>query len=146
MGSLAYTLENWDEASAAYDKAAQLEPDFFAWHLLQARHELNVTGDVEAALELLQPALKVQPDHPWVLSFQVDAALEKNDWKTAEASCQKMMAANQPSTPYPDAYSCMAGVMIVQERYNDAEPYQALAEKLAPPRSARCFTFANAPV
>ncbi|MFN8489791.1 MAG: tetratricopeptide repeat protein [Caldilineaceae bacterium] len=133
LGSIAYTLENWDEATDAYDKAAKLEPDFFAWHVLQARHELNVSGDVETANELLQPALKVQPAHPWVLSFQVDAALEKNDWKTAEASCRKMFAVNQPNTPYPDAYSCMAGVMIVKEDYNDAEPYQAIAEKLATP-------------
>ena len=133
LGSIAYTLENWDEATDAYDQAAKLEPDFFAWHVLQARQALNTTGDVEAANELLQPALKVQADHPWVLSFQVDAALEKNDWKTAEASCRKMFAINQPSTPYPDAYSCMAGVMIVKEDYNDAEPYQAIAEKLATP-------------
>ena len=133
LGSIAYALNYWDEAGKAFDQAAHLEPDFFVWHLLQARHELNVTGDVKAADALLQPVLQVQPDHPWVLSFQVDTALEKNDWKGAEATCQKLFAVNQPSTPYPDAYSCMAGVMIVQERYDDAKPYQALAEALATP-------------
>ncbi len=133
LGSIAYTLENWDEAGDAYNRAAELEPDFFAGHLLLARHALNTTGDVEVALELLQPAVDVQPTHPWILSFLVDAAIERNEWATAEETCQQMMVANQPHTPYPDAYACMAGVLVVQERYADAEPYQVLAEALATP-------------
>jgi len=133
LGSIADALNYWEEAGKAFDQAARLEPDFFVWHLLQARHEFNISGDVEEANALLQPVLQVQPDHPWVLSFEVDTALEKNDWKGAEATCQKLFAVNQPSTPYPDAYSCMAGVLIVQERYADAEPYQALAEAVATP-------------
>ncbi|MCX6045940.1 MAG: tetratricopeptide repeat protein [Chloroflexi bacterium] len=133
LGSLAYSLAYWDEAGAAYAKAVQLEPDFFAWHLFQARHELNVTGDVEQALALLQPARNVQPEHPWVLVFLVDVALEKNDWSTATAMCQKMLAANQPATPYAEAYSCLADVLVMQERYQEAEPYQLLAEQIATP-------------
>lgn len=133
LGSLAYNSEHWDEAGAAYAKATQLEPDFFAWHLFQAQHALNTTGDVEQALMLVQPARKVQPDHPWVLIFLVDAALEKNDWPTATKLCQKMMVANQPATPYADAYSCLAEVLVAQERYIEAEPYQVLAEQIAAP-------------
>ncbi len=133
LGSIAYTLENWDEAGDAYEQAAALEPEFFASHLLLARHEMNTTGDVEVALELLQPAVDVQPTHPWILSFLVDVAIERNDWATAEETCQQMLVANQPQTPYPDGYACMAGVLVVQERYADAEPYQVLAEALATP-------------
>lgn len=133
LGTVAYSLSYWDEASAAYAKAAELEPDFFAWQLLVARNELNNTGDVEAARELAAAAFKSQPAHPWLISFEVDLASERNDWASAEAGCQKLFVYNQPQTPYPDAYSCMAGLLILQERYADAERFQAIAEAIAPP-------------
>lgn len=133
LGSIAYALSYWDEASDAYAKAATLEPEFFAWQLLVARNELNLTGDVEAARELAADAFQRQPDHPWLISFAVDLATELNDWESAEAGCQKLFAYNQPQTPYPDAYSCMAGLLILQERYTDAERFQEIAEAIAPP-------------
>ncbi len=132
LGAIAFSLENWDEATAAYDQAKALEPDFFGWDMLQARHELNLTGDVERARELLEPALKTQPDHPWVLSFLVDAAVEENDWQGAEELCVKLEQFNTPSTPYPDAYECSAGILLLEERLVDAERYQTLAEQVAP--------------
>ncbi|MEZ4864372.1 MAG: hypothetical protein R3C14_23870 [Caldilineaceae bacterium] len=131
LGSIAFSLEYWDEAGDAYDKALDLEPDFFAWHLLRARYELNVTGDVQTARDLLEPALATQADHPWIISFMVDAAVERNEWEQAETECQRLFVFNQPATPYPDAYSCMAGVLILQERYAEAESYQAIAESIA---------------
>lgn len=133
LGSIAFSLAYWDEASDAYAEAAGLEPDFFAWHILLARHELNLTGDVEAARDIAAPALASQPDHPWSISLEVDLAAERNDWTSAEAGCQRLFVYNQPHTIYPDAYTCMAGLLILQERYADAERYQALAEALAPP-------------
>jgi tetratricopeptide (TPR) repeat protein len=134
VGSIASTLEYPDEAGDAYEQAVELEPDFFAWHILLARHELNQTGDVETALELAQPAIEAQPEHPFVLSFLVDTAIERNQWTVAEENCAKLFAYNQPDTPYPDAYSCMAGVKLLQEDNNGADYFQILAEEIAPPQ------------
>ncbi|HMN26912.1 MAG TPA: tetratricopeptide repeat protein, partial [Caldilineaceae bacterium] len=133
LGTIASTLEYPDETWTAYEKAVDLEPDFFTWHVLLARHELEQTGDVESALELAQPAIDVQPEHPFVLSFLVDVAIEKNDWQSAEADCAKLLAYNSPDTPYPDAYSCMAGVKLFQEDNPGADYFQKLAEAIAPP-------------
>jgi tetratricopeptide (TPR) repeat protein len=132
-GSIASLLEYPDEAWDAYEKAVNLEPDFFAWHLLLARHEMEQTGDATAARETLQPALDLQPDHPFVLSFLVDLAIETNDWAAAEQHCLEMIAYSQPATPYPDAYSCMAGVKLLQEDNAGAAVFQTLAEAIAPP-------------
>ena len=133
LGSIAYALSYWDEATDAYAQAAALEPDFFAWQLLVARDELNHTGDVETARDLAAGAFQSQPAHPWLIAFAVDLASEVNEWAAAEAECQKLFVYNQPQTPYPDAYSCMAGLLILQERYADAERFQELAEAIAPP-------------
>lgn len=133
LGSVAFSLSYWDEASNAYAQAVDLEPEFFAWHILLARHELNITGDIETARDLAASALESQPDHPWLISFEVDLATELNDWANAEAGCEKLFVYNQPHTPYPDAYSCMAGLLILQERYDDAERFQEIAEAIAPP-------------
>ncbi|MCL4863868.1 MAG: tetratricopeptide repeat protein [Caldilineaceae bacterium] len=134
LGSIAYNLEYPDEAGRAYDRAVELEPDFFAWHILLARYELNQTGDAVTALELAQPAIETQPEHPFVLSFLVDVAMETNDWPAAEANCAKLFAYNQPDTPYPDAYSCMAGVKLFEEESDGAAYFQELAEAIAPPQ------------
>jgi tetratricopeptide (TPR) repeat protein len=133
LGSIATTLAYPDEAGEAYDKAVELEPNFFAWRVLQARHELEISGDSEVALELAAPAIKVQPDHPFVLSFLVDVALDKNDFSAAEDTCNKMLVYNQPATPYPDAYSCLAGVKLLAEDAKGADLFQSLAEAIAPP-------------
>lgn len=133
LGSIAYSLSYWREATNSYAKAAALEPAFFAWQLLVARNELNTTGDVATARTLAADAFQRQPEHPWLIAFAVDLAAEANDWKAAEAGCQKLFAYNQPQTPYPDAYTCMAGLLIRQERYAEAEQFQTIAEAIAPP-------------
>ncbi len=133
LASVAFSLHHWDEAGSAYERAIDLEPDFFAWHLLLARYELNVTGDLQTAVDLLEPARATQPEHPWIVSFDVDIAIERNEWAVAEAGCEELFLLHQPHTPYPDAYSCMAGALILQERYADAERFQALAEDAAWP-------------
>lgn len=40
----------------------------------------------------------------------------------------------------------MAGVLILQERYTDAERFQSIAEEIAPAGSARYFALAHAPL
>lgn len=134
LGAVATLLEYPDRAGTAYERAVDLEPDFFAWHILLARYELNQTGDTETALELAQPAIDVQPEHPFVLSFLVDIAIETNDWAGAEEACVKLVGYNQPDTSYPDGYSCLAGVRLFQEDNAGAKVFQALAEAIAPPQ------------
>jgi tetratricopeptide (TPR) repeat protein len=134
LGAIDTTLEELDNAGEAFAQAVELEPDFFAWHILLARHELNLTGDTEYALELAAPALEAQPEHPFVLAFLVDIALETNQWDEAEATCLKMMAYHGPTTLYPDAYSCMAGVKLFREDNQGSDYFQQLAEAIAPPQ------------
>jgi len=133
LGQAEHMYHHWEAAAAAYDRARELEPTFFAWHLLRANHELDTTGDVVSAREIAEPALKSQPDHDWSLSFLADLAAEKRDWKAAESACQRLMRLDQPHTPYPDPYLCMAVVMLWQERFQEADHYQALAEERAAP-------------
>ncbi|MDH7485347.1 MAG: tetratricopeptide repeat protein [Anaerolineae bacterium] len=134
LGTAQAMLHDWDAAADAYDRARELEPTFFAWHLLRANHELDTTGDLVSAGQMAAPALEVQPHHAWSLSFQADMAVEVRDWEAVEASCAQMMALDQPHTPYPDAYECMAAAMLLQERFGEAEHYQALAEERATPQ------------
>ncbi|MGQ9555539.1 MAG: tetratricopeptide repeat protein [Anaerolineae bacterium] len=133
LGNTEQMLHNWDEATSAFERAIQLEPTFFAWHLERARAELDMTGDADSALALAQPALARQRDNAWTLSFLNQVAIAKRDWDGAEGTCQQMMALNQPHTPYPDGYACMAIVLVLQERLDEAEQYQDLAETVAPP-------------
>ncbi len=133
LGYAEFTLHNWDAARVAYDRAVELEPTFFAWSLARARHELDTTGDVTSAREIAKPALEAQPHHAASLFFLTDVAIETRDWEAAEAACEQLMGLDQPHTPYPDSYMCMAAVMLRQERYREAEHYQALAEARATP-------------
>lgn len=134
LGSIADQLEYVDEASDAFAQAVALEPTFFAWSIMAARHSLNQTGDLESALALAQSALDLQPEHPYVLAFLIDHAIDRNDWQTAEATCAQLFAFNQPETIYPDGYSCMASLKLLQEDYQGADYFQTLAETIAPPQ------------
>ena len=58
-------------------------------------------------------------------------AAEEGDWETSEAKCMQTIALDQPHTPFPDAYSCMALMLLQQERNAETAAYQALAEERA---------------
>lgn len=133
LGSIAFELEKWSEAGKAYDRAVEAEPDFFLWRIFQARYEFDTTGDLAAANEIAESAVKTQPNHPYVLSFLVDMTVEKNDWKSAEATCQQSIKLNTPATVYPDGYVCMANILMLEERSDEAKKYQDQAEELAWP-------------
>ena len=131
LGSIVYQMHDWDKAGDAYAQALELEPDFFAWHIVNARHEFNVYGDVYAARSIAEPAISSLPDHASTLFFEVDMAAEENDWETSEAKCLQTIALDQPHTPFPDGYSCMALMLLQQERNAETAAYQALAEDRA---------------
>ena len=131
LGSIAFQLHEWDQAGDAYAQALDLEPDFFAWHIVNARHEFNVYGDVYAARDLAKRAIELLPTHASTLFFEADMASEEGDWETSEAKCLQSIALDQPHTPFPDGYSCMALMFLQQERSAETAAYQALAEERA---------------
>lgn len=131
LGSIAFQMHDWDQAGDAYAQALDLEPDFFAWHIVNARHEFNVYGDVYSARSIAEPAISALPDHASTLFFEADMAAEEGDWETSEAKCMQTITLDQPHTPFPDAYSCMALMLLQQERNDETAAYQALAEDRA---------------
>ena len=131
LGSIAFQMHDWDTAGDAYAQALELEPDFFAWHIINARHEFNVYGDVYSAHAIAEPAISALPDHASTLFFEADMAAEEGDWETSEAKCMQTIALDQPHTPFPDAYSCMALMLLQQERSAETAAYQTLAEERA---------------
>lgn len=133
LGAIEFGFENWQAAGDDYQKALALEPDFFLWQIMSARYELDTVGDAEAARKIAQSAIDALPKHAYVISLLVDLAVEENDWKTAEAGCADAIKLSTPQTPYPDGYTCMVGVKMLQENYKDAEKYQDQAEELAWP-------------
>ncbi len=133
LGGIAFGLEKWNETGDAYARALELEPDFFLWQILRARYEFDTTGDAEATRDLAQSAIDALPKHAYVLSLLVDLAIDKNDWKLAEDTCKETLELNTPDTVYPDAYTCMVGVNLLQEKYKDAEKFQDQAEEIAWP-------------
>ena len=131
LGSIAFQMHDWDKAGEAYERALELEPDFFAWHIINARHEFNVFGDIYAARSIAKRAIELVSDHASTLFFEADMAAEEGDWETSEAKCMQTIALDQPHTPFPDAYSCMALMLLQQERNAETAAYQALAEERA---------------
>ncbi len=131
LGSIAFQMHDWDRAGEAYERARELEPDFFAWHIINARHEFNVYGDIYAARSIAERAVELMAGHASTLFFEADMAAEEGDWDTSEAKCMQTIALDQPHTPFPDAYSCMALMLLQQERNAETAAYQALAEERA---------------
>lgn len=131
LGSIAFQMHNWDKAGEAYERALELEPDFFAWHIINARHEFNVYGDVYTARSIAKRAIELVANHASTLFFEADMAAEEGDWETSEAKCMQTIALDQPHTPFPDAYSCMALMLLQQERNAETAAYQTLAEERA---------------
>ena len=128
LGSIAFQMHDWDQAGDAYAEALDLEPDFFAWHIVNARHEFNVYGDVYSARSIAEPAISALPGHASTLFFEADMAAEEGNWETSEAKCMQTITLDQPHTPFPDGYSCMALMLLQQERSDETAAYQTLAE------------------
>ena len=131
LGSIAFQMHEWEKAGEAYERALELEPEFFAWHIINARHDFNVFGDTYTARSIAKRAIELVGDHASTLFFEADMAAEEGDWETSEAKCMQTIALDQPHTPFPDAYSCMALMLLQQERNAETAAYQALAEERA---------------
>ena len=131
LGSIAFQMHEWEKAGEAYERALELEPDFFAWHIINARHEFNVYGDIYAARSIAKRAIELVANHASTLFFEADMAAEEGNWETSEAKCLQTIALDQPHTPFPDGYSCMALMLLQQERNAETAAFQVLAEERA---------------
>ncbi len=125
------SLHDWPAAAAAATRAVELEPEFHLWKIVLGRRIFDLDGDPIAALETAAPAIAALPDHPFVLGFEVDMAVELNEWDKAIAGCARMAEIDTPDTPYPDGFTCQANVFMLMEDHETAAQYQAQAEEVA---------------
>ena len=131
LGAVLENMHDWAAAEEAVNKAVELDPDFLLWTIVQSRLDFDLRGDPELAAELAAEVMDSMPDHAYVLGLTVDLAIERNDWATAMDSCQQLAALNSPTTRYPDGYSCLASVALLQEDAEQAAKHQAQAEEVA---------------
>ncbi len=125
------SLHDWPASEEAAARAVELEPDFHLWKIVLGRRTFDLDGDPIAALEIAAPAIATLPHHPFVLGFEVDMAVELNEWDKAIAGCAQMAAIGTPETPYPDGFTCQANVSMLMEDYETARKYQDQAEAVA---------------
>ena len=125
------SLHDWPASEEAAARAVELEPDFHLWKIVLGRRAFDLDGDPIAALEIAAPAIAALPDHPFVIGFEVDMAVELNEWDKAIAGCARMAEIGTPETPYPDGFTCQANVSMLMEDYEAAEKYQDKAEAAA---------------
>ncbi len=125
------TLHDWPAAEEAAARAVALEPDFHLWKIVLGRRAFDLNGDPIAALEIAAPTIAALPDHPFVIGFEVDMAIELNEWDKAIAGCARMAEIGTPETPYPDGFTCQANVAMLMEDYEAAAQYQDKAEAAA---------------
>ena len=125
------SLHDWPASAEAAAKAVELEPDFHLWKVVLGRRTFDLDGDPVSALEVAASAFETLPNHPYVIGFEVDMAVELNEWEKAQAGCTRMAALDSPDTPYPDGYTCQANIAMLMEDYETARKHQAEAERVA---------------
>ncbi len=124
-------MHDWPAAEESVIKAVELEPDFLLWNLVQSRLDFELRGDTELTRELAAKVTQGMPDHPYVIGLTVDLAIEDNDWDTATAGCEQLVEFHTEETPYPDGYTCLATVALLQEDNETSSRYQDQAEAVA---------------
>lgn len=131
LGAVLETMHDWAGAEEAINKAVDLDPDFLLWTIVQSRLDFDLRGDPELAAELSAEVMEAMPDHPYVLGLEVDLAIERNDWQTAVDACRQLADLNSPTTRYPDGFTCLASVALLQEDSELAAEHQSRAEEIA---------------
>ena len=131
LGAVLETMHDWAGAEEAINKAVALDPDFLLWTIVQSRLDFDLRGDPELAAELAAEVMETMPDHAYVLGLKVDLAIERNDWETAVEACRQLADLNSPTTRYPDGYTCLASVALLQEDSEQAAEHQTRAEEIA---------------
>ena len=131
LGAVLETMHDWAGAEEAVNQAVDLDPDFLLWTIVQSRLDFDLRGDPELAAELSAEVMEAMPDHPYVLGLEVDLAIERNDWTTAVDACRRLADLNSPTTRYPDGFTCLASVALLQEDSELAAEHQSRAEEIA---------------
>ncbi len=124
-------MHDWAAAEESILRAVELEPEFLLWNLVQGRLDFDLRGDTELTRELAANVTRGMPDHPYVIGLEVDLAIEDNDWETATAGCERLVTFHTADTPYPDGYTCLATVALLQEDADASADYQSQAEAIA---------------
>ncbi len=131
LGNVQEAMHDWVAAEESVLKAVELEPEFLLWNLVQGRLDFDMRGDTELTRELAARVTTGMPDHPYVIGLEVDLAIEDNDWETATAGCQRLTTFHTEDTPYPDGYTCLATVALLQEDREASDRHQREAEAVA---------------
>ncbi len=131
LGNVQEAMHDWAAAEESVLRGVALEPEFLLWNLVQSRLDFDIRGDVELTRELASRVLTDMPNHPYVIGLEVDLAIENNDWDTANSGCQRLVEFHTMDTPYPDGYTCLATVALLQEDYKTSADYQSQAEEVA---------------
>ena len=133
LSAVREAMHDWPGAEEAITKAVELDPDFLLWTIVQSRLDFDLRGDPELAAELATAVTEALPDHAYVIGLGVDLAIERNDWDTAIAGCERLVTLHSEETRYPDGYTCLATVNMLREDLNQAAEFQTLAESIAWP-------------
>lgn len=113
---MADLLDDNDEAIKAYDYALLLDEKMAPAYCGKAE-ALNELGMTEEAEDVLLKGIEVCPYSPDLYDLLVEYCVEKEDYDSAMAYCQKMME-QDPS--YPNLWLSIARISACMEKYEDA--------------------------
>jgi tetratricopeptide (TPR) repeat protein len=127
------TAKKYDQSIAEFQKVIQIEPkSMMAYFRLAQIHQMM--GQTDAALDLLQKALALQPTSSAVNTAIGDIYLTKDDWKSAGKYFQAALAQNAHD---PIAANNLAWIYAVQgENLDMAMNLATQAKQMAPEMSA----------
>lgn len=128
MGNCHFSLDQFDEALAAYQRARTLEPKNLVI-LENMAHLGYIVGDTDTTLGLIREALALDPKRDYCHFLLGLIRSDQDKHEEALAAFRAAIAAN-PNDP---SYHYEAGFALVQlERFADAIPLFAMATKLDP--------------
>ncbi|MDQ2093542.1 tetratricopeptide repeat protein [Rhodalgimonas zhirmunskyi] len=133
LGDLMRTLDRYDEAVAAYDRAIALIPDPSGgqWFLYYARGiSRERIGDWPGAEADLREALKLNPERPEVLNYLGYSLVEKREKLDEALSMIERAVSAQPSSGY--IVDSLGWVLYRLGRYNEAVAHMERAAELMP--------------
>jgi tetratricopeptide (TPR) repeat protein len=126
LGLLLAHQSKWDEAREQIQQATLLEPINPAAKAQAFRTlaELDRTSDPPAARDALVAALKLSPETPSDLLLTAQIAEANDDSELAQTAYQRLLASHPapPAILASEATAGLAGLMLKEKKYADAEP------------------------
>jgi Flp pilus assembly protein TadD len=126
LGLLLAHQSKWDEAREQIQQATLLEaanPSAKA-QAFRTLAELDRTSDPPAARDALVAALQLSPETPSDLLLTAQIAEANDDNELAQTAYQRLLASHPapPATVVSEATAGLAGLMLKEKKYGDAEP------------------------